>query len=77
MMDGTVSGRFAEVVRGIARAGRKPVLLASDRAALSPYGNGAKQVMLLHTDQEEATKMHRPESINPLDFGVWMLEPAP
>ena len=100
MMDGTVSGRFTEVIRGmcgyptavlpnparasvqlvvqrIARAGRKPVLLATDRAALSPYGNGTKEVMLLHTHQEVGVKMHPPESINPLDFEVWMLEPAP
>jgi len=100
MMDGTVSGRFAEVVRGmcgyptavlpnpapasvrlvvqgIARAGRKPVLLATGRAVLSPYGNGTKEIMLLDTHQEVGLRMRPPESINPLDFEVWMLQPAP
>jgi hypothetical protein len=64
------------VVRRIAAAGRQPVLLATNRANLAPYGTGLQRIMLLHTTQEEATTMHPPEAVHPLDFEVWMLEVA-
>jgi hypothetical protein len=100
MLDGRVSGRFTEVVRGmcgyptavlphptpasvqqvvrgIAGAGRRPVLLATFRSALTPYGTGIREIMLLHTRQEEATQSTPPETTNRVDFEVWMLEPTP
>jgi hypothetical protein len=66
-----------QVVRGIAGAGRRPVLLATFRAALTPYGTGPTEIMLLHTRQDEATETVAPEITNRVDFEVWMLEPTP
>jgi hypothetical protein len=100
MLDGRVSGRFAEVVRGmcgyptavlrhpspasvrqvvrgIAAAGRRPVLLATFRPVLIPYGTGIREIMQLQTRQEEATETVAPETTNRVDFQVWMLEPTP
>jgi hypothetical protein len=64
------------VVRRIAGAGRQPVLLATHRAKLARYGSGIQHIMLLHTTQELGIMTHPPEAVNPLDFDVWMLEPA-
>jgi hypothetical protein len=69
--------RVRQVVRGIDRAGRRPVLLATFRDALTPYGTGAREIMRLHTRQDEATETVAPETTNRVHFEVWMLEPAP
>ena len=39
-------------------------------------GAGIQHIMLLHTSQELGIMTHPPEAVNPLDFDVWMLEPA-
>ena len=75
-LPGATPARVRQVVRRIAAAGRQPVLLAANRAHLAPYGTPIQHIMQLHTTQEEATMMHPPEAVNPLDFEVWMLEVA-
>ena len=69
--------RVRQVVRGIDRAGRRPVLLATFRDALIPYGTGAREIMRLHTRQDEGTETVAPETTNRVHFEVWILEPAP
>ena len=66
--------RVRQVARRIAAAGRQPVLLATTRARLAPYGTGIQPIMLLHTTQETSSLMHPPEGVHPLDLHVWMLE---
>ena len=44
--------------------------------APGPLRDPIQHIMQLHTTQEEATMMHPPEAVNPLDFEVWMLEAA-
>jgi hypothetical protein len=66
-----------QVVRGITGAGRRPVLLTTYRAALIPYGTGAREILLLHTRQDEASESTPPEITNRVNFEIWMLEPTP
>jgi len=66
-----------QVVRGIDRAGRRPVLLATFRDALTPYGTGAREIMRVHTRQDDSTETVAPETTNRVHFDVWMMEPAP
>ncbi len=68
--------KVQRVVHGIAAAGRRPVLLAASRTALTGYGTGIRQIMLLHTAEEARTKMRPPTAVNPFDFEIWMLVPA-
>jgi hypothetical protein len=66
-----------QVVRGIAGAGRRPVLLATFRAALTPYGTGAREIMRLRTRQDENTYTVAPETTDPAKFKAWIVEPTP
>ena len=42
-----------QVVRGITRAGRRPVFLADNSARLAPYGGRARLVMRLRSTMDE------------------------
>jgi hypothetical protein len=66
-----------QVVRGIAGAGRRPVLLATFRGALTPYGTGAREIMLLRTRQDVNTEAVAPGTTDPAKFKAWIVEPAP
>jgi hypothetical protein len=66
-----------QVVRGITGAGRRPVLLATFRAALTPYGTGPREIMLLHTRQDVNTETVAPETTDPAKFKAWIVEPTP
>jgi hypothetical protein len=65
------------VVRGVARAGRRPVLVAGSRSRLSVYGGAMRQIMRLRTDIDPSTLTTPPLSNWPLSLNVFMLEPAP
>ncbi len=62
-----------QVTQRIVAAGRQPVLLATNRARLAPYGTGIQRIMLLHTTGEASSLMHPPEGVHKLEFQVWML----
>jgi hypothetical protein len=65
------------VVRGIARAGRRPVLMATFRDALTPYGTGVREIMRLHTRQDVNTETMAPETTDRAKFKAWIVEPTP
>ena len=66
----------AQVVRGIERAGRRPVFLASGRSRLAPYGGQIRQVMRLRSTQDENALTAPPLHTLPFDVDVWMSEPT-
>jgi hypothetical protein len=66
----------AQAVRGIRQAGRRPVLLASSRSRLAPYGGRIRQVMRLRSTQDENALTAPPLHTLPFDVDVWMSEPA-
>jgi hypothetical protein len=65
------------VLRGIAAAGRRPVLLAAGKSQLAPYGGPMRQVMALHDAQDGHTLTTPPLHTWPLTVNVWMSEPSP
>ncbi|MBO3745092.1 hypothetical protein J5X84_03360 [Streptosporangiaceae bacterium NEAU-GS5] len=70
--------READVRRmvGEVRAtGRRPILLAAERAQVAPYGPAA-QVLRLRTRQDERSLTSPPDGTWSLSTDVWMAEPA-
>ena len=65
-----------QVVQGIRQAGRQPVLLASGRSRLVPYGGQVRLVMRLLSTQDENALTSPPTRTLPFDVVVWMTEPA-
>jgi hypothetical protein len=65
------------VLRGIAAAGRRPVLLAAGRSQLAPYGGAMRQIMALHDAQDGHTLTTPPLHTWPLTVNIWMSEPSP
>jgi hypothetical protein len=65
-----------QVVRGISRAGRQPVLLAGARARLRPYGGRIIHIMKLRTTMDENALTAPPLHTLPLNADVWMTEPT-
>jgi hypothetical protein len=66
-----------QVVRGIDQAGRRPVFLAGRVSRLLPYGGRIRQIMNLHTTQDENALTAPPTHTLPFDVNVWMTEPVP
>jgi hypothetical protein len=65
-----------QVVRGIRAAGRRPVLLASSRAVLAPYGGAIKEIMNLPTTKDSNIGTAAPLRPVPQTIILWMSEPA-
>ncbi len=66
-----------QVVRGIERAGRRPVFLAGIRSRLTPYGGQVRLVMRLRSTQDENALTAPPLHTLPFNVNVWMSEPSP
>jgi hypothetical protein len=66
-----------QVLRGIERAGRRPVLLAGLPARLTPYGGDVRQIMKLRSTQDMNALTGPPHHTLPFPVNVWMSEPAP
>ena len=64
------------VVTGIEGAGRRPVLLAQQAPELAGYGGPASQVVNLLTTQEAPTLTSPPTRTWPVQYTVWMAQPA-
>jgi hypothetical protein len=75
-MDSSLSSTVEEVVRGIERAGRRPVILTDDPAKLTPYSGPIRQIMALHSRQDGHTLTTPPRHTWPLTINVWMSEPS-
>ncbi len=70
------SSTVEQVVRGIERAGRQPVILADHPALLSPYGGPVRQIMALRSTQDGHALTTPPLPNWPLRMNVWMSEPS-
>jgi hypothetical protein len=65
-----------QVVRGITRAGRRPVFLADKPSRLAPYGGQARLVMRLRSTLDENALTTAPMHTLPFDVDLWMSEPT-
>jgi hypothetical protein len=63
------------VIRGIYRAGRRPVLLAGFPSALTSHGGPVRQIMNLVTTQDDDSLTTPPMTTRPFTLVVWMSEP--
>jgi hypothetical protein len=70
------SSTVEQVVRGIERAGRRPVLLADNPADLTPYGGPVRQIMALKNRQDGHSLTTPPLHTWSLTMNVWMSEPS-
>jgi hypothetical protein len=65
-----------QVVAGIERVRRRPVLVADSRSRLAPYGGPIRQVMRLRSTQDENALTAPPTHTLPFPVNLWMSEPA-
>jgi hypothetical protein len=65
-----------QVLGGIVRAGRRPVLLARDQALLAPYGGGPRPAVDLLTTQEARDLTAPPTRTLPIRYTVWLSDPV-
>jgi hypothetical protein len=71
------SATVEAVVRGIVRAGRRPVLLGGSRSQLTRYGGQVRQVMGLRIALDGSALTRPPLGVSSLKLNVWMSEPSP
>ena len=65
---------LGQVLVGIRQAGRRPVLLGSDRSEVAPFGVSREVVNL--TTRQDAHELTRPPTATwPIRYTVWMAEP--
>jgi len=75
ILTGPTATSVHHVIRGIYRAGRRPVLLAGFPAALAAYGGPVRQIMNLVTTQDDDSLTTPPMITRPFTLVVWMSEP--
>ena len=66
-----------QVVRGIERAGRRPVFLAGKRSSLIRFGGQIRLIMRLRSTQDMNALTAPPLHTLPFNVDVWMSEPKP
>jgi hypothetical protein len=66
-----------QVLRGIERAGRRPVLLAGTQKPLVQFGAPTRQIMRLRSTQDMNALTAPPLHTIPFKVTVWMSEPTP
>ena len=76
IMDHPTATTVDAVLSGIERAGRRPVLMASDQSLLAPYGGGPRQVVNLLTTQEAHDLTAPATRTWPIQYTVWLSDPA-
>ena len=69
-------GEVSAVIGGIERAGRRPVLLATKAAELTPYGAAPREVVNLSTQQDAHLLTRPPTSTWPVQYTLWMAQPG-
>jgi len=75
ILAGPTSASVRHIIRGIYRAGRRPVLLAGAPEALTSYGGPMRRVMDLNTTQDDDSLTTPPMITRPFTLIVWMSEP--
>ena len=75
-VDSPTPALISQVVQGIQRAGRRPVLLAGDSAQLTQYGAPARRVVYLATRQDEHRLTQPPTTTWRILYQIWMSAPA-
>jgi len=70
------AGSVQQVVRGIQQAGRRPVLLASRRSLLTPYGGAIKEIMNLPIARDSNIATAAPLRPRQVTIALWMSEPT-
>ena len=75
-MNSPTQAAVTQVVAGIQRAGRRPVLLAADAAQLAPYGGSITRVVFHATRQDEHRLTQPPTTTWRILYQVWMSQPA-
>jgi hypothetical protein len=65
-----------QVIRGITRAGRRPVFLADTSSRLAPYGGRVRLAMRLRSTIDENALTTPPTHTLPFDVDLWMSEPT-
>ncbi len=64
------------VINSIAAAGRRPVLLASRRALIAPYGGSPVRVLNLATSGDPHQLTQLPTALAPVRYVIWMTSPV-
>jgi hypothetical protein len=64
-----------DLVNGIYRAGRQPVLLAGFSNIIEPFGGPLRHIIWLRTQQDGSVLTSPPTSTAPLNITLWMSEP--
>ncbi len=64
-----------DLVNGIYRAGRQPVLLAGYSNIIKPFGGPLRHIIWLRTQQDGSVLTSPPTSTAPLNMTLWMSEP--
>ena len=80
-MHGVTVAKVDTAVRGIERAGRRPVLLVAHQRQLKPYrklgfyqDGTVRKVMTLNTRMDQQIFLGKPRTTVPLVIIVWMWE---
>jgi len=76
-MSGRRPAAVTGVLDGIARAGRRPVLLGARRAQLDGFGGTPSQVLDLLTTQDPHQLTRPPTALAGIRFVIWMVAPRP
>ncbi len=72
LMAGAPVAEVQSVIRGIAGAGREPILLATRPAELTPYGATPRRVVGLVTTQDPHDLTQPPAAPWPISYQLWM-----
>jgi hypothetical protein len=76
-MAGAAPSAVTGVLDGIARAGRRPVLLGARRGELAGFGGTPQRVLDLITTQDPHQLTSPPTALASIHFIVWMVAPRP
>ncbi len=76
ILDHPTAKTVRDVLSGIERAGRKPVLMARDQSLLAPYGGGPRPVVNLLTTQEARDLTAPATRTWPIQYTVWLSNPV-
>jgi hypothetical protein len=76
ILDHPTAKTVGDVLSGIDRAGRRPVLMARDQSLLGPYGGGPRQVVNLLTTQEAHDLTAPATRTWPIQYTVWLSSPV-
>jgi hypothetical protein len=65
-----------DLIKGVYRAGRRPVLMAGYANVLKPYGGPLRHIVWLRTQEDGSVLTSPPTGTQPFNLSVWMSEPS-